>query len=388
MKAWASLCLPLLFSLLAGCASVKPPAPPPALDALLADSLFRPPSEPISTAGLFTLSAEMRAYLDSPEFRAHLKDHGNEIGLVDALYQKSKLKIEYDPRTTRSASETYAARSGNCLSLVIMTAAFARELGLQVHYQSVHADRSWVRTGQLYVASNHVNLSLARPTAPGEPNRNALTIDFLPPEAMGGYRTHSVDEADIVGMYMNNRAAEAIMRGQLDDAYWWARAALLHDPWSATAYNTLGVVYQRHADTALSEQVFRASLEREPENVIVMQNLVPVLDALGKKEEAQALQRRLASIEPYPPFHFFDEGMKALTAGRFEQAKALFGRELARAPYNEEFHFWLAVACLKLGEPGLARKQLALAVNYSTTQEMRGVYSSKLAQLASRAGHN
>ena len=27
-------------------------------------------------------------------------------------------------------------------------------------------------------------------------------------------------------MYMNNRAAEAFVQGQLDDAYWWARAAV------------------------------------------------------------------------------------------------------------------------------------------------------------------
>jgi Tfp pilus assembly protein PilF len=147
-------------------------------------------------------------------------------------------------------------------------------------------------------------------------------------------------------------------------------------------------VYQRHGNSALSEQVFRAALEREPENVIVMQNLVPVLGALGKTGEAQALQRRAASIEPYPPFHFYQLGMAALKAGDFQQAKALFGREVARAPYNDEFHFWLAIACLNLGENTQARQQLALAVHTSTTQQMRGLYSSKLAQLASRARLN
>jgi Flp pilus assembly protein TadD len=147
-------------------------------------------------------------------------------------------------------------------------------------------------------------------------------------------------------------------------------------------------VYQRHGNSALAEQVFRAALEREPENLIVMQNLVPVLDALGKTGEAQALQRRVASIEPHPPFYFFNLGKAALNAGNFKQAKALFEREVARAPYNDEFHFWLAIACLNLGEEALARKQLALALDASTTEQMRGVYSSKLAQLASRARLN
>jgi Tfp pilus assembly protein PilF len=386
MKAWAKLLF--LCALLAGCASVKPPSAS-SLAPLLADSAFGAPSEPISTDQLFTLSDDMRAYLDSPEFRAHLKRRGAEYGLVDALYQKSKLKIDYDDSVTRSAAGTYAARAGNCLSLVIMTAAFARELGLEVLFQSVQSEQSWQRRGGIYLASTHVNLSLARPQQAndGAPHP-ALTIDFLPPAEVEGYSTRALEEADIVGMYMNNRAAEAMLQGRLDDAYWWARAALLHDPASVNAYNTLGVIYQRHADSALSERVLRAALAREPENVLVMQNLVPVLEAVGKTAEALALQQRAASIEPHPPYHFFNQGMTALKAGNFERAKALFGRELKRAPYNDEFHFWLAIACLNLGEQGLARKQLALAVNYSTTQQMRGLYSSKLAQLASRARLN
>jgi hypothetical protein len=141
MKSWAIL----LFSLLAGCASLKPPAP--ALAPLFADRAFGAPSEPVSTAQLFSLSPDMRAYLDSPVFRAHLRKRGAERGLVDALYKKSELKIEYDASLTRTASQTYAARAGNCLSLVIMTAAFARELGMQVRYQSVHADQNWLRKG-------------------------------------------------------------------------------------------------------------------------------------------------------------------------------------------------------------------------------------------------
>lgn len=386
MQTWGRLLLALLFSLLTACASVKPAAP--ALGPLLADDAFGAPSEPVSTEHLFTLSADMRAYLGSPEFRAHLRKRGSKLGLVDALYQKSKLKIEYDASTTRSASGTYAARAGNCLSLVIMTAAFARELGLEVRYQSVYSEHNWWRKGNIYLASTHVNLSIIGAGADDPAARTGLTIDFLPPEDMRGYRTHALDQAEIVGMYMNNRAAEAMLQDRLDDAYWWARAALLHDPSSVTAYNTLGVVYQRHADSALSERVFRAALEREPENVIVMQNLVPVLGALGKTEEAQALQRRVASIEPHPPYHFWHQGMKALDAGDFKQAKTLFERELARAPYNDEFHFWLAVACLRLGEHALARQQLALAVNTSTTEQMRGLYASKLAQLASRARLN
>jgi Flp pilus assembly protein TadD len=149
------------------------------------------------------------------------------------------------------------------------------------------------------------------------------------------------------------------------------------------AFNTLGVVYQQRGDNAHAERVFRAALAREPDNLVVMQNLVPVLAAAGKTAESQALAARLARLDPNPPFRFFDEGMQAYRRGDYRKAKSLFEREVERAPYNDEFHFWLAVACLRLGEPQQAHQQLALAVDTSTRRDARERYSVKLAHLRS-----
>jgi Tfp pilus assembly protein PilF len=381
MKSWAIL----LFALLCGCASAprEPAAPPPGL---FHDSAFAPPSEPISTEHLFTLSPPMRLYLHSPAFQARLQEKGSEKGLVDALYAKGELKLEYESSTTRTAAQTYAARSGNCLSLVIMTAAFAKELDMPVHYQSVQVEDNWSRNAGLYLVSSHVNLSLGYRSAEiwrGANPQDTLTIDFLPSDEASLYRTRPLEEDDIVAMYMNNRAVEALVRGHVDDAYWWARAAVTKRPQMGLAYNTLGVVYQRKGDPALAEQVYRAALERQPDSLAVMQNLAAVLTTLGKHEQARALEQRIARLDPTPPFHFFDQGMQALQAGDYRKAKALFAREVKRAPYYDEFHFWLAVACLRLGEAGQAREQLALALDTSTRRDKRELYSSKLAHLRS-----
>jgi Tfp pilus assembly protein PilF len=326
----------------------------------------------------------MRAYLHSPAFKTMLRQKGYDRGLVDALYAKGELKLEYDSTMTRTAAQAYAARAGNCLSLVIMTAAFAKELGMPVRYQSVEVDQSWSRNAGLYLASSHVNLSLGSRSAGMFGRADAerlLTIDFLPPEDAGRYRTQPLDEDDIVAMYMNNRAAESLVRDRLDDAYWWARAAVARRPSLVMAYNTLGVVYQRHGDSAQAERVYRAALEREPKNVVVMQNLAPLLASLGKTAEAQALAQRIAQLEPNPPFRYFDQGMQALRGGDYRQAKELFAREVRRAPYYDEFHFWLAIACLRLGEASQAREQLALALDTSTRRDTRDLYSAKLAHL-------
>jgi Tfp pilus assembly protein PilF len=372
------IALPLL---LAGCASAPPAAPPP----LFADASFKPPSEPIGAQDLFTLSPAMQDYLRSPSFEAHLRNKGLERGLIEALYSKTDLKLEYDSTRTRTAAETYAARAGNCLSLVVMTAAFARQLGMTVHFRSVMADETWSRDGGIYLVSSHVNIALGHRKAAGmlydESSEHELVVDFLPPPDARRFYTRQLEQEDIVTLYLNNRAAESLVQGKVDDAYWWARAAVATNPPNAIAYNTLGVIYQRHGDLVMAERALRTALDREPESIVVMQNLGPLLAQTGRPAEAAEMARRVARVEPVPPFQYFDKGMVALKAGDFDTARKLFEREVKRAPYYDEFHFWLAVTLLQLGEAKQAREQLALAIDTSTRSDTRQLYSAKLAHL-------
>ena len=109
--------LPLLGAALvvAGCASAPPPERP---SALYADALFAAPSEPVSTAGVLEVDDAMRRYL-AVDIAPQLHRQGAQDGLIAALYKHSQLKLDYDSGRTRTAAEAFAARSGNCLSLVL-----------------------------------------------------------------------------------------------------------------------------------------------------------------------------------------------------------------------------------------------------------------------------
>ena len=57
-----------------------------------------------------------------------------------------------------------------------------------------------------------------------------MTIDFLPPRDLRGVRTQVTRARhDQSRCAMNNRAAESLADGRIDDAYWWARAAVEKD---------------------------------------------------------------------------------------------------------------------------------------------------------------
>jgi Flp pilus assembly protein TadD len=385
MKIRLCICAVLVL-LLGGCASA-PPLTPPAT--VFNDAAFAPATVATDAHDLFALTPAMRAYIASPAFTAIVRARGARQGLVDALYKKGDLKIEYDATVTRNAGDTFAARAGNCMSLVIMTAALARELNLDVHFQNVLVREQWSRAQGLNVASTHINLGLSKSLSQDmirngfEPDAHMLVIDFVPPAEAAQLRNLPLEESEVVSMFMNNRATESLEAGRIDDAYWWARAAVEKTPKQSNALNTLGVIYRRHGDIAFAERSFRAALEREPENTTAMHNLVPVLALQGKEAESKTLAAHLAQVEPYPPFFYFDKGMVALREGDLQTARNMFAREIKRAPYNDEFHFALGLTYLQLGERTAAREQIALALENSTKRDAARTYAAKLEMLRS-----
>jgi len=376
MKGWlfALLCLTL-----AACASAPSTAP----TSLFNDSQFKPSSERISADDVFALSAEMRDYLNV-DMAPLLHARGTRQGLVAALMTPGLLRLEYESTMTRNASQAFAARSGNCLSLVIMTAALAKGLDLPVRFQSVTADETFGRTGDIQFIIGHVNVSLGDRTAEvGGHRSDLLTVDFVPTQGAARASTRPIGEEMVVAMFMNNRSAEALAAGRLDDAYWWARAAIQRDPKFASPYNTLGVIYWRHGNLAEAERALSHALDRDPNNTHAMSNLVSVLDAMGRKNDAATLARRLAELDPHPPFSYFMLGMNALRERNFVVARDMFAKEVDRAPYYHEFHFWLAQSYLALGQIAEAKKQLALALEYSENGRDRALYAAKLARMKS-----
>ncbi|HEX3139950.1 MAG TPA: tetratricopeptide repeat protein [Rhizobacter sp.] len=372
----------LICLLLTACASA-PPAPP-VQPQLFNDALFEPPEQAVGPQQIFALTDGMRRYVDA-ELSSQVRTKGLRQGLLDALYRKNQLRLEYDSERTRNAAEAFEARSGNCLSLVIMTAAIAKYMGIQVSYQSVYIDEVWTRSDDIYFASGHVNLTLGQPLIEARSDsRTTWTIDFLPSEDLRGLRSREVGESTIVAMYMNNRAAETLADGDLNAAYAWARAAVTHEPRFLSAYNTLGVIYLRHGQPQLAEQAFAQVLQRSPESTVAMSNMVRTLSVQGRADEAAALSQRLARLDPEPPFYFFERGRAAYQQGDYASARLWFAKEVARAPYHHEFHFWLAQTEAQLGNMKAARSQLALALSTSTTRKNQQLYAAKLDRLKHR----
>jgi tetratricopeptide (TPR) repeat protein len=366
--------------LLAACATpdaarVAPPPP-----SLFEDSAFAAPQHAPDAGAVFALSPAMRRYLER-DIAGLIRQQGRQRALVEALHSKAQLRLEYDAELTRNAAEAFDARSGNCLSLVVMTAALAKHLELPIAYQALIGYESWSRSGDLSFVNGHVNIVVAKRLVDriGADDAEAqLRLEFgsVPPGR--GQALQVIDEATIFSMFMNNRAAEHLVRGALDDAYAHAREAVLQNPAYAGAYNTLGVIYQRRGLSAAAERAYRAALARDNNHKAGLQNLAKLLRKVGRDAEAQPFETRLAQLERDPPFAHFDLGVAAAKAGRYAEARDHLLREMQRDGDYHEFHFWLAQALYGLGDVTEARKHLDSAMRNSTTARERALYGAKL----------
>jgi tetratricopeptide (TPR) repeat protein len=364
----------LLLGLLGGCATPK--AQPPEVQQLLADARFTAFAEP-SVQELFAVSPGMRHFL-SQDLRKAVRDHGVALGLFRALTERGHLRIDYDASYTRTAAQAFEARAGNCLSLVLLTAALAQELGLSVHYQWVEVPEIWTRSEQFTLLNGHVNLSLSQaPRSLTAREMGHLTIDFVGIEEPRLSRVRPLDQDTLVAMFFNNRGVELMEAGAMGEAHASLRAAVRADAQYMNIYNTLAVLYRRLGDLDRAEELLQQLRKTEPSNHHVAANLAMVWREQGRVAEAE----RLEASQPAPPFADYDRGMALAGQARWTEALTAFERQQRLAPDFHGLHFQLARVHFQLGNLRQAQRHLEEAVEESTTSALRQRYQAKLRAL-------
>jgi tetratricopeptide (TPR) repeat protein len=370
---WQGALALALLTTLGGCAQLAPPID---WDPILSGAPFPVQAEP-DPAALFALSPAMAQFLRQ-ELRQATRRDGPMLGLFRALSEGGHLRIDYDASRTRTAAEAFEARAGNCLSLVLMTASLARELGLSVRYQLVEVPDIWTRSEQFTLLNGHVNLSLGE-AAGGRSwqEMGHYTIDFQPVEDPRLARVRLISERTVVAMFFNNRAVELMEQGAWNEAYATLRAALRADPKYQNSINTLGVLLRRVGDLPRAEQLLLGLLKQEPYNRHAASNLALLWRQQGRTAEAEALERDL----PPAPFADFERGLLLAANAQWPAALAAFERQLRLSPDFHGLHFQLARAHLQLGHLRQARHHLEEASEQAPTSALRQRYQGKVRAL-------
>jgi len=354
---------------------------------LLHDDLFAAASVAVRADDALQMTDAMRDFARTkvPQPLGHVNNKDVRTALVEALYTKGQLRLEYASEVTRTAGEAFDVKSGNCLSLVLLTAAMARELKIPYHYQSVLNATDWSQSDQFFMSIGHVNIVLESVPDLYELkiwSAQPVIIDFLTPDKAASLDTQTIDESTILAMFLNNRAVESLLQGKIDDAYWWVRASLQQDSQFLNAYITLGVIYRTIHHPELAEQVLAQASQRYPDNASVITNHILVLKDLGRASEALALQQRLAVLDQQRPWSYYFDAQTEFNAGHYANAKHLYETEIARNPDHHEMEYGLAQAELKLHDTPGAILHLQRAIALCRTRQLRELYEAELRRLA------
>lgn len=319
-----------------------------------------------------------------PELRAQLrqnvinKSYSRERRmklLVDYIFSKQGLGLEYDSSVTRTIEQTFRDRKGNCMSFTLLFVTLAREAGVSAYVQEVGQALSWYQEENTLYNAGHVNVGVQLGMDLGtiDLDRNILL-------ARGGPKRISDKRA--LAHFYNNRGSELMQDGYIVAAKAHFDAALAQDPGFAPAWNNLGVLRMRNHQPGLAERDYLAALRRDQSYAPALSNMVNLYRFTGDEAKVDAYMHRLRRAQLGDPFYQFLQADQAEKRGDYAVAATHYRRAIRLYDKVHQFHFGLARVYFLSGDMERARRELSRALALSSEDAvMRNRYQAKMDSL-------
>lgn len=283
-----------------------------------------------------------------------------------------------------TASQAYATKSGNCISLAVLTKALADLVGVKIEFQTIVSAPVYNIESDFMLSSDHVRTFLYDPDFNKEINTTYLTkpaivIDYLPTSTdITGPR---VSEHTFIAMFYRNLAADAVLQGNYTQALAILRTALDYAPTYAAVINLVAVIHRRLEQDTVAEQFYQYGLQVADSKLTLISNYAVLKQSLGETEQAAALFQSLASLNENDPYRWYILGKDAAMKHQYRDAVTFYRKAIAQAPYLHQLHFELALAYYNSEQPGQARQALESAAKLSSLGNQQR-YQAKLEALA------
>jgi Flp pilus assembly protein TadD len=330
---------------------------------------------------VLALSAEMQEFLDAHVDRKgsdNLKLHQVASAIIDA----NTFGVVYDDRT-RTASETFRIRRGNCLSFSNMFVAMARHVGLNVEYQEVDVPPDWTLENDTFVLNQHVNVHVDLGPA------GTRVVDFNIGDFKTSYAMRRISDTRALAHYYNNIGVERMQAGDTASALSCFRRAIAdNDRGFSPAWTNLGTLYLRNGDRAHAEAAYLQALQASNWDLVAMSNLARLYELIGDRERAAAYQKRVIDHRWRNPYYRHELARRAYSAQNYDEAIGHLKYAIRKRPNEDQFYFLLGLSYLQKGDTRAAQRWLVRAEEVAATDALKRRYSSKIDTLLRRGGGN
>jgi len=350
------------FIVLAGCA-VAPRAPLPA-HLLWQDQAFDYDAALVSVGkqDLFQLDTGLLSKLHDPRIQnssAQYRLHH----LVSILFGPKAKDFPYSWGHTTIAAETWSRKSGDCLSLTVLSYSLAKALDMPVQVQEVRVPVVFDRRGNVEFLNRHVNVLIrgvgdlyliAGSMRPGD-----VIIDFEP-QVASRREGLALSDDGILARFYNNIAAEYLAQDDLTLAYAHFKAAILVDPDYSPSYSNLAQLYIRKGFVQSAEQLLLHAIALNDDADIALRSLHQLLVSQGRESEALKYTEILQARQEKDPYYWLGVGLHHLQGGYYRKAVSAFEHAQDLTKGFQEVHRYLAIAYWRAGKPIQAKNQLSV----------------------------
>ncbi len=278
--------------------------------------------------------------------------------LVDFLFKKSGLGMEYSADATLTVEQAYRTRKANCLTFTLLTVALARESGLQADGQERDDIVAWRVGDDIIYGFNHANAGITI-------GYSRFTVDVARDQVMARDPPKPISDQRLLALYYSNRAAELVAGDSPAAAAPYMAMALQLAPRYAGAWANAGVIQLRQGDPRAAERDYLKALALDPANASALANLVTLYRNNGDEVRRAIYARRLETIQVRDPYFQFLQAEDDDKHGDYADAVQHYRRAIRLYDGDSRFYFGLAHAYQQLGDERHAQRAMNRAAALS-----------------------
>ncbi len=286
---------------------------------------------------------------------------------------------------TLTASEAYSQRTGNCLTLAILTRALADLVDIPYRFQLVTSAPIYKKANDVILVSQHVRTKLYDPDYQAPQNSITITrphiiVDYF--ATRGSYNGRIVSENEFSAMFYRNKAANALKNAQPGLALEYIEQAIALEPHNSQNIAAAALVLSRNGRNKKAEEFYQYALDNNLINTTLLYNYSLYLTKNGQPESAKEIMSKVESVNEDDPYSWIFLGDVNIKKHNYRLAKKHYIKAVENAPYLDDAYFGLAKSEYGLNNFGAARKALEKALELAWYDDEIGLYQAKLEALS------
>ncbi len=305
-------------------------------------------------------------------FPVHLSHDAKFERLVEMFRDgKRGLGLRYVADATRSATEAFAQRNGNCLSFSLLFVAMARAVGLHARFQIMPVPPTWDRIGDLLSNYRHIAVFVRI-------GDRTFNVDFGQVLRSLHVIGRMTSDRHARAQYFNNIGARIISDGDPGGAVPYFKRALQLAPELSFAWSNLGLALMRDGRNLLAERAFRNALALKPDESAALTNISSLFVRTGRKAEIANFAERLSKAQGRNPYYSYFLGERAFEKQRYDDARRHYLRAIRRKKDDPMFHFRLAQTLFNSAAPRRALRAYRRAQKMTSDADQRIYFETEL----------